>query len=193
MATTPFPYKIISGGQTGADRAGLDFAIAAGLEHGGHCPAGRRCEDGEIPPQYNMIETPDWRYRTRTILNVQNADVTIVFNAGTVISPGSGLTLSACKSHQKPVLLLKGFDLQASPVEQHAMDILAFLARHRPAVMNIAGNREVTTPGIAAHVVGALRRVRELALTGPVVAAAPPATEAPLPVSATPVQGRLFL
>ena len=58
--------KIISGGQTGADRAALDFAIAHGIPHGGWCPAGRRAEDGGLDPRYQLKETPSSNYTQRT-------------------------------------------------------------------------------------------------------------------------------
>ena len=54
--------RIISGGQTGADRAGLDFAIQAGLEHGGYVPKGRKAEDGRIDDRYQLIELSSSSY-----------------------------------------------------------------------------------------------------------------------------------
>ena len=58
--------KIVSGGQTGADRAAQDWAIANGIEHGGWCPKGRRPEDGRIDERYRLSETPSSHYRQRT-------------------------------------------------------------------------------------------------------------------------------
>ena len=72
--------KIISGGQTGADCAGLDFAIEVGLEHGGFVPRGRRAEDGRIPGQYHLTELSSISYAVRTKRNVREADGTVVFS-----------------------------------------------------------------------------------------------------------------
>jgi hypothetical protein len=164
---TPFPHKIISGGQTGADRAGLDFAIANDLDHGGYCPRGRRSEDGVIPTHYRMIETTDWKYRTRTIFNVREADATIIFNQGRDLSTGCALTVQSAKTERKPCLLLRDFTVaDKSAQEQHARLVIAFIARHRPAVLNIAGNREESAPGISAHVMGTMVLARELAREG---------------------------
>lgn len=68
--------KIISGGQTGADRAALDWAIAIGVSHGGWCPKGRKAEDGEIDGRYNLRETPSADYPQRTEWNVRDSDGT---------------------------------------------------------------------------------------------------------------------
>jgi hypothetical protein len=57
-ASNPKIEKIVSGGQTGADRAALDFAIEHGIPHGGWCPKGRKAEDGPIDPRYLLRETP---------------------------------------------------------------------------------------------------------------------------------------
>ena len=62
--------KIISGGQTGVDRAALDAAISLGLEHGGFCPKGRIAEDGIIPVEYKMDEMDTEEYFARTMKNV---------------------------------------------------------------------------------------------------------------------------
>ena len=64
------PTAIVSGGQTGVDRAALDVAIAIGIEHGGWCPAGRLAEDGSVPSRYELRETDSAEYPVRTELNV---------------------------------------------------------------------------------------------------------------------------
>ena len=71
--------KIISGGQTGADRAALDVAIWHGFPHGGWCPNGRRAEDGCLAPQYLLEETPARNYLNRTEWNVRDSDGTLIF------------------------------------------------------------------------------------------------------------------
>ena len=72
------PIKIVSGGQTGADRAALDWAIDHGTAHGGWCPRGRRAEDGAIPARYLLNETPSARYEERTEWNVRDSDGTVI-------------------------------------------------------------------------------------------------------------------
>ena len=72
--------KIISGGQTGADRAGLDFAIHAGPEHGGYVPRGRKAEDGRIDDRYNLFERSTSSYPARTRRNIEESDGTVIFS-----------------------------------------------------------------------------------------------------------------
>ena len=79
---TYIPSRIVSGGQTGVDRAALDVAIAIGIEHGGWCPAGRLAEDGVVPPQYDLRETDSNEYPVRTELNVADSDATLILYEG---------------------------------------------------------------------------------------------------------------
>jgi hypothetical protein len=72
--------KVISGGQTGADRAGLDFAIETGLEHGGYVPRGRKAEDGRIDDRYNLFELSTSSYPARTRRNIEESDGTVIFS-----------------------------------------------------------------------------------------------------------------
>ena len=81
--------KIISGAQTGADRAALDAALALGLPIGGWVPRGRRAEDGPVPDRYpNLRETDTDDYETRTRWNVQDADATLILSHGPLSAPG---------------------------------------------------------------------------------------------------------
>ena len=73
------PERIVSGGQTGADRAALDWAIERGIPHGGWCPRGRRAEDGRIDRRYALRETPAHDYQQRTRWNVRDSDGTLIF------------------------------------------------------------------------------------------------------------------
>lgn len=94
--------KIISGGQTGADRAGLDVAIELGMKYGGWVPKGRKSEDGRVPDKYkNMKEANSSYYPERTELNIIDSDFTIIFSIGKP-GPGSVLTANKAKQHCKP-------------------------------------------------------------------------------------------
>jgi len=146
--------KIISGGQTGADRGGLNAAIKLGIPHGGYCPSGRRAEDGRVPHEYNLIETGSLEYPVRTLANIRASDGTIVFTQGAA-EAGSALTIHKCQGEGKPVLHLN----LASPGiiglvndETNIQVIRDWLTYHLPdtgkGILNIAGNRESKAPGI---------------------------------------------
>ena len=81
--------KIVSGGQTGADRAALDWAIEHGIPHGGWCPAGRRAEDGVIAARYHLLKTPKHDYEQRTRWNVRDSDATLVVSLSPELAGGS--------------------------------------------------------------------------------------------------------
>jgi Circularly permutated YpsA SLOG family len=89
--------KIISGGQTGADRAGLDFAIHACLGHGGYVPRGRKAEDGRIDDRYNLVELSITSYPARTRRNIEESDGTVIFSLNRRLSGGTKLTLEPCQ------------------------------------------------------------------------------------------------
>ena len=84
--------KIISGGQTGADRAGLDFAIEKGLGHGGYVPRGRKAEDGRIDDRCNLVELSTSSYPARTRRNIEESDGTVIFSLERLLSGGTKLT-----------------------------------------------------------------------------------------------------
>lgn len=98
--------NIVSGGQTGADRAALDWAIQNGIRHGGWCPKQRRSEDGPIEPKYQLKETPSTEYDQRTEWNARDSDGTVVFSVGETLTGGSKLTVEFAQKHGKPVLHL---------------------------------------------------------------------------------------
>jgi hypothetical protein len=132
------PGKIISGGQTGADRGALDEALEAGIEVGGWVPRGRLAEDGPIPDSYPNLretDTPDPKERTR--LNVAHADGTVVVVNGPAAG-GTAYTVSLAAELGKPLLVL---DLQELPLSQGAETLRAWTAEHRVAVLNVAGPR----------------------------------------------------
>lgn len=141
-----FPLrKIVSGGQTGVDRAALDAAIFLEIEHGGWCPQGRRAEDGRIDSVYQLTETNEADYAVRTEQNVIDSDGTLILHFGK-ISGGTKLTLKLAKRHNRPCLAL---DL-AGEVD-HALRITHvcdWIIRENIQVLNVAGPRESSSPGI---------------------------------------------
>lgn len=145
---------IISGAQTGADRAALDWAIAHGLPHGGWCPAGRRAEDGVIPDIYQMRETPSRAYESRTKCNVRDSDATLIISKNPELSGGSKRTREFAIALGKPCLHLHaGLDSAAA--------LRDFLASNPVTVLNIAGPRESTEPGIGSFVLTTLDTCRD--------------------------------
>jgi hypothetical protein len=148
--------KIVAGGQTGVDRAALDFALANGIAHGGWCPHGRRAEDGAIPPAYHLEETPQATYEQRTEWNVRDSDATVVFSASETISGGTAFTASCARRQRKPLLHLTS----AASVGAAARALARFVTEHQVAVLNVAGPRASEEPATAAHA----RRVLQRAL-----------------------------
>ena len=136
--------RIISGGQTGSDRGGLDAAIHLHIPHGGWCPRGRKAEDGSIPSKYKLKETGSQEYPVRTELNIVDSDATIVFTFGKA-ERGSALTLSLCQKHKKPSLHI---DLLNKVSQPHVTLVSEWLKRTKIEVLNVAGNRESVSPGI---------------------------------------------
>ena len=135
---------MVSGGQTGVDRAALDVAIALGLEHGGWCPRGRRAEDGTIPARYALSEHASADYAARTEANVVDSDATLILHRGE-LSGGTALTRDLARREDKPLLLV---DLAASP---DPADVRRWIDEHDVRVLNVAGPRESHRPGIGAE------------------------------------------
>jgi len=147
--------KIISGGQTGVDRAALDVALALGIPIGGWCPKGRLAEDGPIPAHYPLTETPSVNYPRRTEWNIRDADATLILVFG---EPGLGtkLTLRLCEESKKPYFAV-WFDLRQG-AESIAM-VRVWLKDHQPGVLNVAGSRESARKGAYDATVAFLREV----------------------------------
>lgn len=136
--------KIISGGQVGADRAGLDFAIERGIPHGGWCPLGRRAEDGTVPAKYKLQEANRPGYPYRTKLNVREADGTVVFTEDPP-TRGSSMTIQACLDFGKPYLHLT----PDMPVKEACVQFLHWLHDNGIKVLNVAGSRHEYYYGFA--------------------------------------------
>ena len=133
--------RIVTGGQTGVDRAALDAAIRLGIEHGGWCPRGRRSEDGPIPLRYQLTEADSVDYPVRTERNVMDSDATLILFQQQ-ITGGTQLTRRLAKRHGKPYFLQ---DLDESMDPTGASE---WLAACEPAVLNVAGPRESTVSGV---------------------------------------------
>jgi hypothetical protein len=144
--------KVVSGGQTGVDRAALDVALEKGLPCGGWCPRGRRAEDGPIDERYPLQETPWDSYPQRTDWNVRDSDGTLVLASGEP-DRGTALTIRLAAGRNKPCLVLDLSD-KADPAR-----VLAWAAEHGVQVLNVAGPRESSAPGVYARAADFLRRV----------------------------------
>ncbi len=144
--------KIISGGQTGVDRAALDVALELGFPCGGWCPKGRRAEDGAIPDRYPLQETSSSDYRVRTEKNIEESDGTLVLAWGPPVG-GTALTLKLARRHHKPhfvVDLVQGGD---------ALSVRGWAWTKKVRILNVAGPRESEAPRIHARAVSFLQEV----------------------------------
>jgi hypothetical protein len=148
--------RIVSGGQTGADRAGLDWAIEHNIPHGGYCPKGRLAEDGAIPLRYRLTETPTKDYPARTERNARESDGTIIFTMGPELQGGSKLTAAKAERHGKPYLHVWA----SAPRDVTVAAVRSFVATHRISVLNVAGSRGSNEPEVGAFV----REILSLAL-----------------------------
>ncbi len=134
--------KIVSGGQTGVDRAALDVGLAEGLEIGGWCPRGRWAEDGPIPRHYPLWETRSEQIHVRTQRNVECSTATLVLTRGVPMG-GTRLTVEYAESMRRPLLVVDlGID------DDHVGRIVRWLENVKPRVLNVAGPRESGAPGI---------------------------------------------
>lgn len=141
---------ILSGGQTGADRAALDFAIRHGFPHGGWCPQGRRAEDGAIDELYQLDETPTPKYDQRTRWNVRDSDATLLVTIAAELTGGTGLTAQVTDQLGKPWLHIARDTIDN--VLDAAQTIRDFLAQHAVRRLNVAGPRASQEPEIAMFV-----------------------------------------
>jgi hypothetical protein len=144
----PPDFKIISGGQTGADTAALDWAIARGVQHGGWCPKGRRSEDGVIDARHALKETPSSGYLQRTEWNVRDSDATIIFTTDDRLEGVSKRTAEIADRLGKPWLHFRP--------GVHPKFIARFLEVHNVKTLNVAGKRASASSDIGGAVTYAL-------------------------------------
>ena len=136
--------KIISGGQTGADRAALDVAIKLGIPHGGWIPKGRLAENGMIPAEYKLQEMPTDSYAARTEQNVIDSDGTLIIARGK-LSGGSDYTREMALKHKKQLLYV---DLNLHEPLDAASLIASWIKLQRIEILNVAGPRTTKDPSI---------------------------------------------
>lgn len=137
--------RIISGGQTGADRAALDAALEKNFPCGGWCPAGRIAEDGAIPPEYPLRETGGSDYEERTLKNVLDSDGTLILTSGRPTG-GTALTAEFARRHGKPCFIVDVAIEEADCVPR----VKSWLLKEKIEILNVAGPRASKNPGIYA-------------------------------------------
>ncbi len=133
--------KVISGGQTGVDRAALDAAMASGIACGGWCPSGRHADDGPIPDRYPLQETADMDHTVRTEHNVRDSDGTLMLYRGS-LQGGTAYAVLMAGHLKRPVMAL---NLDAAPDPAAVAD---WIDQNRIRVLYIGGQRESSSPGI---------------------------------------------
>jgi predicted Rossmann-fold nucleotide-binding protein len=149
---TLYPKKIVSGGQTGVDRAALDVALELGVPCGGWCPKGRLAEDGVINGHYPLLETDSPEYPVRTEMNVKDSDATLIITHGPATG-GTARTLELAKKHKRPYLVVD-FSKRKDPAI-----VKKWLEFNKVGTLNVAGPRESKTPGIHGLAMEFLRRI----------------------------------
>ncbi|MEI6691244.1 MAG: putative molybdenum carrier protein [Chlorobium sp.] len=133
--------KIVSGGQSGVDRAALDAAIAVCIDYGGWCPKGRRSEDGGIPERYLLQETPHADYRQRTAWNVRDSDGTLILVRNR-LKGGSRYTYECAIKTERPCMIVRFDNMPA--IES----VMQWIIRHAIETLNIAGPRATSDVSI---------------------------------------------
>ena len=154
-----FDFKIVSGGQTGADIAGLDWAIAQGISYGGWCPKGRKTEDGVLPDHYRLSETPSSAYLQRTEWNVRDSDATLIFTLTDKLEGGSKRTAEFAERLGRPWLHIRP--------GVHPKYVARFLHRHQVKLLNVAGTRGSSAPTIGRFVSDMLAQALQVPVPQP--------------------------
>ncbi len=162
----PAIEKIISGGQTGVDRAALDVALELGIPAGGWCPKGRRADDGRIPDYYPLQEASSSEYPVRTQLNVEDSDGTLILFRVTPVG-GTALTIKLARRLKKPHLVI---DMARG---EDPKKVLEWVSEHNIRVLNVAGPREREAPGIHDEAAEVLRIVFRMLSSGKSISRSP--------------------
>jgi hypothetical protein len=136
------PLKIISGGQTGVDRATLDVALGHGIECGGWCPAGRLDEFGKIPDHYPVQELKGGGFTERTLQNVKDSDGTVAVYLRE-LRGGTDQTVRFCVALKRPHQLIDASKISA---EGAAKLITDFVRENKIGILNVAGPRQSEWP-----------------------------------------------
>ncbi len=147
--------RVISGGQTGADRAALDAAQEFGIETGGWCPRGRWAEDGRIPAAYPLRETPSEAVEQRTEWNVRDSDATLILVLE-AMDRGTAYTEEQARAYDRPLRIVELSPADLSETPRRTMSGFdrafhtthAWIAEHNVSVLNVAGPRESNAPGL---------------------------------------------
>jgi hypothetical protein len=147
--------KIISGGQTGVDRAALDFAIKFDIPHGGWIIKGRIAEDGILDDRYKLQEIPESSYPRRTLKNILDSDGTLIISRGP-LTGGSDYTRKMAISRNRPVFHI---DLNLMNSFQAAEKISLWIFDHKIEILNVGGPRKSKDPNIYEDVLNILETV----------------------------------
>jgi hypothetical protein len=134
--------KLISGGQTGVDRAALDVALKHRIECDGWCPAGRLDEFGRIPDQYPLQELEGGGFTERTLQNVTESEGTVVIYSGK-LSGGTEQTVRFCVEQQRPYELIDASKVSSDDAARLISD---FVRKHKIDILNVAGPRQSEWP-----------------------------------------------
>ncbi|HZA37529.1 MAG TPA: putative molybdenum carrier protein [Candidatus Baltobacteraceae bacterium] len=135
--------KIISGGQTGVDRAALDVALKHGIECGGWCPGGHLDEFGRIPDRYPVKELKHGGFTERTLQNVKDSAGTVIIYSGK-LSGGTEQTVRFSVEQKRPHHLIDASKISA---EDAGKSIANFIRKHKIDILNVAGPRQSEWPG----------------------------------------------
>jgi len=150
--------KIISGGQTGVDRAALDVALKHGIESGGWCPTGRLDESGRIPDRYPLRELKSGGFTERTLQNVKDSDGSVIIYLGE-LSGGTEQTVKFCVEQPRPHELI---DASKVSIEKAAQLIANFVRENKMNTLNVAGPRKNEWPEGYGYAFGVLEAFLEL-------------------------------
>lgn len=170
MVTGVVIERIVCGGQTGADRAALDWAISHGVPHGGWCPAGRMAEDGVIPARYQLTELPGGGYRQRTEANVRDSDATLIVSIAPKLTGGSHETMLFARRLAKPWL-------HVHPGMDWLSALRAWIDANAMSTLNVAGPRASEAADIGSFTIEVLDALAHMATAVKTDRAAPAAPD----------------